>query len=364
MSRTKAAKAKATRSAKARAVQASRTQALEAKTLALTPAPTRKSRLRTMFSLRVVRDSALTVGAITGVVCMLLAVAALAFDVRPVIFRSGSMSPAIDTGALAISKSVDAKDLAIGDVVTVKTGAGVRVTHRIQDLSLANGKATLVLRGDANGVADERAYVVKTADRVLFDIPKAGYVVSWASGPVGIFAGGLLVGLLMLTAFGPGSRTNKPGTPKANDRRMSGVVVATLALGVFTTGAAGTQQTQAYYTDSAAMTSGTFDRAAAPVVPAAPAVISCIRHGNDITLSWAALTNPTSFQVRFTPALGFAPQTVGGTLRTYTTTSVNLNNLTGQIWMVAINAVGTSSDSNRYNFTGNGTGGATCLPAP
>lgn len=362
MSRTKAAKAKATRAAKARAVQASRTQALESATHALTLAPTRKSRSRTMFSLRAVRESALTVGAVTGVVCMLLTVAALAFDVRPVIFRSGSMSPAIDTGALAISKSVDAKDLAIGDVVTVKTGAGVRVTHRIQDLSLANGKATLVLRGDANGVADERAYVVKTADRVLFDIPKAGYVVSWASGPVGIFVGGLLVGLLMLTAFGPGSRRNKPGTPKPNNRRMSGVVVATLALGVFTTGAAGTQQTQAYYTDSAAMTSGTFSRAAAPAVPAAPVITGCLRKGNDITLTWTASPDPTTFEIRYTPALGFAAQSVPGTLRTIDSTGQNLNNVTGQIWIVAITGAGTSGQSNHFAFTGNGAN-ATCVPA-
>lgn len=354
MSRTKTAKAKATRAAKARAVQASRPQALEAKTLASTPAPARKSRLRDMFSLRVVRESALTVGAVTGVVCLLLAVAALAFDVRPVIFRSGSMSPAIDTGALAISTSVDAKDLSIGDVVTVKTGAGVRVTHRIQDLSLANGKATLVLRGDANKVADERAYVVKSADRVVFDIPKAGYVVSWASGPVGIFAGGLLVGLLMLTAFGPGSRTNKPGTPKPNNRRMSGVVVATLALGVCLPGAAGTRQTLAYFSDGAALTSGTFTAGSYALPPGAPVITNCTGSGNILTLSWTASPNPTTFEFRYSAGVGVANESFSGALRSRAT-SANLNNQSGEIWMVATNGFGTSAMSVHYAFAGNGS---------
>jgi len=358
MSRTKAAKAKATRAAKARAVQASRTQALEARTLEAMAVPAKTSRLRRVLSLRVAREMLLTTGAISGVVCMLLAVTALAFDVRPVIFRSGSMSPAIDTGALAISRSVDAKDLAIGDVVTVKTSGGIRITHRIKDLALANGKATLVLRGDANKAPDDHVYVVKSADRVLFDIPKAGYVVNSASGPVGIFAGGLLVGLVMLTAFGPGSRTNKP-----NNRSMSGVLVAALAVGVSMTGAAGTSQTLAYYTNSAALTAGTFSRAAA-AAPAAPGLIGCTRSGNDITLSWTASPDPLSFEVRVTNPPGFAAQSVGGGVRTYKTVGANFNNTTGQIWVVAINAAGTSVQSNHYAFSGNGTGNAICVPAP
>lgn len=350
MSRSKVAKAKATRAAKARAMQASRSQALDATVLASEAARTPTSRFQRMFSLRAVREVALTFGAIAGVVCLLLAAAALVLDVRPVVFRSGSMSPAIDTGALAISKTTAAKDLAIGDVVTVKTSAGVRVTHRIQDLSLAEGKATLVLRGDANKAPDEHAYVVRSADRVLFEVPKAGYVVSAISGPVGIFGGGILAGLLLLMAFGPGSG----GATKPRRGRLSGVAVAALALGVLATGATGTQQTQAYYTDTAALTSGTLT-AGSYGPPAAPVITGCTRNGNDITLTWTTSPNPTGFEVRFSPALGLAPQPVGGTLRSYTTKDANLNNLTGQIWVVAINGAGTSPDSNHRSFSGNGT---------
>lgn len=176
MSRRKLAKAKARRAAKARAVQAAKQQAIEAKALLTVEKP--KSRIRRMFSLNGVREGLLTFGAVAGVVCLLLAVASFAFGIKPIIFRSGSMSPTIQTGALAISQTVEAKDLAVGDIVTVKTDAGVRVTHRVKDLTFANGKASMVLKGDANKVPDDHVYVVRSADRVLFDVPKAGYVVS------------------------------------------------------------------------------------------------------------------------------------------------------------------------------------------
>ncbi|MEO6606132.1 MAG: signal peptidase I, partial [Aeromicrobium sp.] len=203
MSRRKLAKAKAKRVSTARAAQAAKHQALEAKELLISEP---KGRLDRIFSLKGLREGLLTFGAIAGVFCMLLAVAALAFDIKPVIFRSGSMSPAINTGALAISQTVKAKDMQVGDVVTVKTDSGVRVTHRIQNVTLVDGHATLVLKGDANKAVDQDPYVVESADRVLFDIPKAGYVASWLSGPIGIFAGGLLVGLLLLIAFGQNTR--------------------------------------------------------------------------------------------------------------------------------------------------------------
>lgn len=317
MSRRKLAKGKATRAAKARAAQAARTKALEATTIDLTP----KGGLRRVLSLRGARETALTVGAIVGVFCMLLAVAAFAFGIQPVIFRSGSMSPAINTGALAISKSVDANDLAVGDIVTVLTGSGIRVTHRIQDLSVSNGQASLVLRGDANNVADEHVYVVKSADRVLFDIPKAGFVVSWISGPIGIFGGGLLVGLLLLTAFGPGTRTtNKPGT-----RRMLGFAVVALAIGVCATGVTGTQQTQAYYTNAAKLTSGTFTAGTYPAATPLPAPtgFTCTHHNNKATWTWNVVTGATGYNISYKLAASPTYTVKNETPGSVTTTFVN-----------------------------------------
>lgn len=350
MSRRKLAKAKAKRVSKARAAQAAKHDAIEAKTLLTVEKP--KSGARRVFSLKGLRESLLTFGAIAGVLCMLMAVAAFGFDIKPVIFRSGSMSPAIDTGALAISHTVKAKDLAIGDIVTVKTSTGVRVTHRIKDLTLIDGKASMVLKGDANKLPDDKVYVVPSADRVLFDIPKAGYVVSWLSGSIGIFAGGLLAGLLVLTAFGPGTGNQK----KPGARKIFGVSVATLTVGLISSGVAGTGNTQAYYTDTASAVSGTFSRQAA-AVPVAPVINTCTRGITGIakhSITWTEAVNPTTFEIRYTGS-SRPVQSIVGTSRGPTPLTQDLNNEIGSFFLVAINASGTSLSSNLVNYGGEGS---------
>ncbi|MEV7396588.1 signal peptidase I [Aeromicrobium sp. NPDC092404] len=326
-----------------------------------TRAERRKGRRRAVFSLRALKEVALTVGAVLGVLCLASTAAALVYDVRPVVFESGSMAPAVDTGALGIARTVPASDLAVGDVVTVRTGEGVRVTHRIQDISFSGEKATLVLKGDANKVADEKVYVVESAPRLLFDVPKAGYVVSFVSGPIGIFAGGLLVGVVLLTVFRPGnprSRRKGGGTRKALSA-VAVTVVGTCVTGVFS-GA----QTQAYYTDSASMTSGTFSRPAAPPTP--PTITVCQPgSGNSETfLTWtypANLGNPDIFRVKFAGAGAPPTVTFDGTVRGPVDLAAAVNNKTGTLWIVSVVNGVESAPSNVYKYQGNG-GNRTCTP--
>ena len=42
------------------------------------------------------------------------------------------------------------------------------------------------MRGDANEQPDAEVYTVTEAQRVVFVVPKAGYVVAWSTGPVGL----------------------------------------------------------------------------------------------------------------------------------------------------------------------------------
>ena len=69
------------------------------------------------------RQTVLTVGAVLGVVCLLLAAGSALFGLRPLVFRSGSMSPTIDTGALGLAREVDAARLRGG-------GRGLRADGR------------------------------------------------------------------------------------------------------------------------------------------------------------------------------------------------------------------------------------------
>ncbi|QBJ97347.1 signal peptidase I [Rhodococcus sp. ABRD24] len=153
------------------------------------------------------RDIALNVGAIAGLICVLAAVASFLFGIKPLIFRSGSMAPDIPTGALALSKTTQAADLQVGDVVSVENQQGTRITHRVDEIVSSDGTSSvLILKGDANQDADLTPYTVTEADRVFFSVPGLGYVVSWLSSPAAIFLGGALVGGVMVLAFGPGSK--------------------------------------------------------------------------------------------------------------------------------------------------------------
>ena len=296
----------------------------------------------------------LTFGAVEGVLCVLVAVAAYAFQVHLVVFRTGSMAPAIDTGALAISRTVPATDLVVGDVVTVRSSTGQRITHRIQEVTLVDGGARLVLRGDANSVDDAVPYDVTEADRVIASVPRAGYVVAVLSGPIGIFGGGLLVGLTLLIAFGRGSRPTMDGTA----RGVSGITAAALVLGMGVSIAtvATHRDTLASWTNGGTATTGVLATGSWVTPPAAPVVTVCTKAngGNGNTIQWTASSNPTTFEVRYTGAT-HPPQSIGGTLRTVQLVD-SLNNETGSFHLVAINAGGTSPASNPVSYSGNGSG--------
>lgn len=134
------------------------------------------------------RQALLTGGAILGAICLLAALGAVVLDVRPMIFRSGSMSPTIPAGALALVERVDGSDISRGDVVGVIVADGSRVTHRVVEVSVVDDVATLHMRGDANAVTDPAPYRVTQADRVLGAVPRIGYGIEWLTTGAGRLA--------------------------------------------------------------------------------------------------------------------------------------------------------------------------------
>lgn len=204
------------------------------------------------------RRTLLVVGAILGTACIVMGIVAVAFDARALIFRSGSMAPAIDTGALAFARSVDATDLNVGDIVSVENQEGVRVTHRIVEIEHDDDQATMSLKGDDNSVVDAQTYRVSSADRVLFAVPKAGYVVSFLTGPVGLFALGLYAAFLLWVLFGGGARgsTDEGGAHRGS--RGTAVVVAVALATSWGATSGAPQSTHAAWSDSAAAISGAF----------------------------------------------------------------------------------------------------------
>ncbi|WP_230595768.1 signal peptidase I [Rhodococcoides fascians] len=247
---------------------------------------------------RWVREIALTVGALAGLLCVLIALAAVVFGITPLVFRSGSMSPAIETGALAVSKTTPAVDIQVGDIVNVTNAAGNGITHRVIEIgAVGNDSVELYLKGDDNAEPDAEPYVVSEAGRVLFSVPKLGYAVTWLSGPVAVFAGGVLVGVLLMVAFRP-RRVSPSETDEEPHGRHSRLPTSGLVV-LATLGAVALSSTNppvalaAPLTDTSTATSGEFTTVAPlPPLPV-PGDPTCVNKpgvlgliGNYVTVSW------------------------------------------------------------------------------
>lgn len=247
------------------------------------------------------QNNLLTLGAVLGTLCLLAAVVAMVIGAKPLVFRSGSMAPAIPTGALGISIPVEASTLRAGDVISVETAAGVRITHRIVHADVSRDTATVTLKGDANSIPDAEAYVLLKTERVVAHAPLLGYAVAWLSSSAAVFAGGLFTAYLLYLAFGaPARRGSKPeqrqpGTPSKAElpssrrgRRSTRLTAMSLvSLSVLTGGALHTAApSQAAFTDSALAT-GQFT-AATLTSP----TLTCQNTGDDVTFT---LTHPGDF---------------------------------------------------------------------
>lgn len=99
-----------------------------------------------------------------------------AFGIRPYIVRSGSMEPALHTGALAFVNT-QGYQYQIGDVITYRLTDDAKepilVTHRI----IGRTEAGFVTKGDANEMPDLAPVTEKqVVGRLLWQIPSAGYL--------------------------------------------------------------------------------------------------------------------------------------------------------------------------------------------
>lgn len=216
-------------------------------------------------------QAALTVGAILGVASVVLAVGTVFFGVQPLVFRSGSMSPTIDTGALALSRDIPASEIRIGDIVSVHDPKGVRVTHRVvgvDKLATPEGGVSLRLKGDANQAADADAYVAMSADRVFAHVPYLGYFAAWMSGPLGMFVAGLLVaGLIAYLVL----RRRSAGPPGGRRKAAATAFVVGLSgIGAVSAGSSA-QGTAAAWNDTASVASQNF----ATHTVVRPATLTC-----------------------------------------------------------------------------------------
>lgn len=177
-------------------------------------APVQRSALGRMLA-----DAALWVAATAGVVCILLVILALTAQITLIMFRTGSMSPTIPAGSVAVVQRVPASDVQVGDVVTVDRPDELPVTHRITSsgAGATETERVLTMRGDANATDDPFPYTVTSVRIVLFSVPGIATIIVALGNPYVI--GGLTAAatLLVVWAFWPragASRSRREVNPR------------------------------------------------------------------------------------------------------------------------------------------------------
>lgn len=160
------------------------------------------------------RDAAITVVGSCGLLVLTWLLVSMTFHLSLTVFVTGSMSPTMPAGSVAVVQTVPAADLAVGDVVTVAhADTGRPVTHRIVDVQAApgdEGARTLRLKGDANDVVDSDPYVVAEAPKVLLAVPGLGYAMIWSKNPLVMIIATVLIASAIAWALWPSSRAVAP----------------------------------------------------------------------------------------------------------------------------------------------------------
>lgn len=143
-----------------------------------------KKRLKIIFNI-------LTTLIIALAIVIAIATIFSVFDVfnlpRLYVVQSGSMSPTISTGSIAVTDQTrqNSSDLKVGDIITFSgmNEDDIPITHRIVEITEDNGYIT---KGDANDSPDSRViYPREVLGKVLFSIPLLGYPVGFAKTQTG-----------------------------------------------------------------------------------------------------------------------------------------------------------------------------------
>jgi signal peptidase I len=194
-------------------------------------------------------------GIVTAAAVGTLGLLALAFGPtlfggESMIVTSGSMGNAMPVGSVAVTRLVDARAIAVGDVITFRlSGARVPTTHRVAQVLDRGDERVFRTKGDANPALDPDPVRVRDrVNRVEHVVPLAGWVAGYARTPVGAIllllvpAAGLFVDRRRARAArpaGPGSvlpvaapASPSAGQPAALTAAVIGAVFGGLAAGV------------------------------------------------------------------------------------------------------------------------------------
>lgn len=168
---------------------------------------------------RVVGEVGLSVLALGGLVCLASVVAALVFQVSVIMFATGSMSPGIPAGSIALVREIPATDMRVGDVVTVTRDPDLPITHRVTEILEVDGETvSFVMKGDANPGPDPVVYAQTRVRQVWWSVPGVAPVLAWFRQPVVLGTVTVAVAALVTWAFWP----RRPPSAAADSEDVTG----------------------------------------------------------------------------------------------------------------------------------------------
>ncbi|NLU84541.1 signal peptidase I [Rhodococcus sp. HNM0569] len=166
---------------------------------------------RTVWSM--LEGLVLNILALAGLACIALVICAFVFNYSLIMFKTGSMDPAIPQGSLALVHKVPASEVAVGDIVTIDRPGERPVSHRVTEiLPQTGGEYLIAMKGDANPYPDPGMYRVSEVREVVWHAPGLAKQVVWLSNPYVLGSITVAASLLVLWAFWP-RRDDYPATP-------------------------------------------------------------------------------------------------------------------------------------------------------
>jgi signal peptidase I len=151
-------------------------------------------------TLRRVADSMLIVVILTVLFGVVLGRVVPMTGRQTLIIAGGSMQPALPIGAAAVVDPVAPTALAVGDVISLRTGAELKsiFTHRITRIVPRADGLWLETKGDANAEVDPSLTPVgQVIGRVTVSIPYAGFLLALLSVPSGVLLVVFVAALLL-----------------------------------------------------------------------------------------------------------------------------------------------------------------------